>query len=68
MAPSDQEILDKLEQQLTFDDWIALRRGLALLDQDEPPTLRATLPTEAYSDDPQRMNVNNWPANDEVSR
>ena len=71
MQRTDQEILNNLESQLTFDDWLALKRGLALLDEAEPPTLRATLPVELYrdpTDDPQKMTVEAWPVNDEVSR
>lgn len=63
----DDEILQRLLEQLSFDDWVKLRRGLALLDADDcPPTKRNTV--KPLEPDPQKMTVANWPSNDEVSR
>jgi hypothetical protein len=65
---TNDEILHRLESQLTIEEWIQLRRGLAIVEDsgDCPPTKRnpRMIVTEP---DPQRITVANWPANDEVT-
>jgi hypothetical protein len=41
---SSDPILERLAEQLTLDDYLRLRRGLSLLDDDEPTTIRKSVP------------------------
>lgn len=59
-------IVDRLSYQLTIDDYLRLRRGMALVEGwDEPPTKPSNALPQPIESDPQKMTVSNWPANDD---
>ena len=45
----DDEILQKLQEQLSLEDGTKLRRGLALLEDEEPTTKRSSALTVRHS-------------------
>lgn len=60
---TDTELHDQLFEQLTIEEYLQVRRCLAEIE-DEQPTMRSNPPVQVIDDDPQRMTIANWPAND----
>jgi hypothetical protein len=63
--PEMQGELMRVTGELRLDEWIAKRARQRMGNDDCPPTERNCGPVQVESD-PQKMNVNDWPANDEV--